>query len=213
MVKKTEPYPATLDIDYPIKQSRWKTLLRLILALPILLILGLLTSTGSSESTEETSQYMSQSGGGIVLGLFVATALLILFRQRYPRWWFDFNLELNRFSTRVGAYILLLTDVYPSTEDAQSVHLNIAYPDAKKDLNRWLPLVKWILAFPHYVILFFLSFGVVAATLIAWVVILITGRYPQELFNFVVGVSRWGLRVGAYAFLLTTDKYPPFSLK
>jgi hypothetical protein len=213
MVKKTETYPAALDIDYPVKQSRWKTLLRLILVLPILLILGLLTATGSSESTEETSQYMSQSGGGIVLGLFVATALLILFRQRYPRWWFDFNLELNRFSTRVGAYILLLTDVYPSTEDAQSVHLNIAYPDAKKDLNRWLPLVKWILAFPHYVILFFLSFGVVAATLIAWVVILITGRYPRELFNFVVGVSRWGLRVGAYAFLLTTDKYPPFSLK
>jgi hypothetical protein len=138
---------------------------------------------------------------------------MILFRQRYPRWWFNFNLELNRFTTRVGAYLFLLTDVYPSTEDEQSVHLDLKFPDVKEDLNRWLPLVKWLLAIPHYFVLFVLVLAAFVATIIAWFAILLTGTYPKSLFEFVVSVGRWGLRVSAYAFLLTTDIYPPFSLK
>ena len=143
----------------------------------------------------------------------VAKVLMILFRQRYPRWWFDFALELNRFSARVGAYLLLLTDQYPSTVEKQAVHLDITYPDVKADLSRGMPLIKWLLALPHYIVLFVLMIGVVVVTIIAWFAILFTGRYPKSLFDFVVGVSRWNLRVGAYATLLVTDKYPPFSLK
>jgi hypothetical protein len=138
--------------------------------------------------------------------------LMIVFRQKYPRWWFDFALELSRFSSRVGAYLTLLTDRYPSTDETQSVHLEIDYPDAKTGLNRWLPLVKWLLAIPHFVILVFLIAGVLVVTVIAWFAILFTGRYPRTLFDYVVGVGRWALRVNAYAFLLVTDEYPPFSL-
>ena len=138
---------------------------------------------------------------------------MILFRQRYPRWWFDFSRELTRFSYRVGSYLLLLTDQYPSTVEEQSVHLEIDYPDVQTDLNQWMPLVKWLLAIPHYIVLAFLMIGVIFAVIIAWFAILFTGEYPRGLFDFVVGVGRWGLRVSAYAFLLVTDRYPPFSLR
>lgn len=213
MALKPKAYPASLSIDYPGKLNRWTTLFRIILAVPIVAVLALLASTGSGEYMNEAGRDISHSGGGIVVGLFAATALMILFRQRYPRWWFDFNLELNRFSTRVWAYLFLLTDRYPSTVESQSVHLDVKYPDAKKDLNRWLPLVKWLLAIPHYIVLIVLIIGAVVATIIAWFAILFTGRYPKSLFDYVVGVGRWDLRVTAYAILLTTDQYPPFSLK
>jgi hypothetical protein len=160
----------------------------------------------------ETGEQVTTSGGGIVGGLFAATLLMILFRQRYPRWWFDFARELTRFEARIGAYLALLTDQYPSTVDEQAVHLEIDYPDAERDLNRWLPLVKWLLAIPHYIVLFFLALGALIVVIIAWFAILFTGRYPRALFDYVVGVGRWSLRVQAYAFLLVTDRYPPFSL-
>lgn len=184
-------YPARLEIDYPDKLDRFTTFFRLIWVIPILTILALVTATQ----------------------IWIATALLIVFRMRYPRWWFDFVLELTRFGTRVGAYLLLLTDKYPSTEDTQSVHLEVDYPDVEQDLNRWLPLVKWLLAIPHYIVLAVLAVGVVVVWIIAWFAILFTGRYPRGLFDYVVGVARWGLRVDAYASLLVTDKYPPFGLK
>jgi hypothetical protein len=197
-----KPYPARLNVDYPKKLDRLTTFFRIIWSIPILAILVIVSGElGSNEA------------GGITAGLFLATALTILFRQKYPRWWFDFALELNRFSYRIGAYILLLTDRYPSTEDKQGVHLNIDYPNVKQDLNRWLPLVKWLLATPHYIALIALSVIALGATIIAWFAILFTGRYPRSLFDFVVGVGRWSVRVSAYAFLLTTDEYPPFSLK
>ena len=145
-------------------------------------------------------------------GLAVATALMILIRQRYPRWWFDFARELARFGARVGAYLLLLTDQYPSTVDEQSVHLEIDYPNVE-DLNRWLPLVKWLLAIPHFIALAVLAIMALFAVMVAWFVILFTSRYPRGLFDFVVGVGRWALRVQAYAFLLVTDRYPPFSTR
>jgi hypothetical protein len=149
----------------------------------------------------------------VASGLFGATLLMILFRRRYPRWWFDFNLELTRFVARVGAYMVLLTDTYPSTVEHQDVALDIDYPDVEHDLMRGLPLVKWFLAIPHYIVLFFLAIGAFFVVIVAWFAILFTGRYPRGLFDYVVGVGRWGVRVNAYSFLLTTDRYPPFSLR
>jgi hypothetical protein len=162
---------------------------------------------------DQSGQVVTTTSGGIAAGLFLATLLMILFRQRYPRWWFDFALELARFSTRIGAYLALLTDQYPSTVEEQDVHLDLDYPDAERDLNRWLPLVKWLFAIPHYLVLIVLTVGALFAVVFAWFAILVTGRYPRGSFDFVVGVGRWGLRVQAYAFLLLTDRYPPFSLR
>ena len=218
MITQSEPYPARLDIDYPESLDRFSTFFRLVWIIPIIIILSLLSATSSSTATvvTETGEKVAEvtrSGGGIVAGLFVATVLMIVFREKYPRWWFDFARELTRFETRVGAYLALLTDQYPSTDDEQSVHLEIDYPDAEQDLNRWLPLVKWLLAIPHYIVLAVLVVVAIFAIFIAWFAVLFTGRYPRALFDYVVGVGRWGLRVQAYSTLLVTDRYPPFSLR
>jgi hypothetical protein len=213
MAEKDETYPVKFEIEYPVKLDRVSSFFRLLWGIPIVVILTLLTSSGSATFMHEGESAARSGGGSIAAGIGVATALMILFQQRYPRWWFDFVLELNRFSTRVGAYMLLLTDRYPSTVDHQSVQLDLVYPDVQRDLNRWLPLVKWLLAIPHYVVLVFLIIGVAFATIVAWFSILFTGSYPRGLFDYVVGVARWCTRVSAYAFLLTTDKYPPFSLE
>ncbi|MBT8248882.1 MAG: DUF4389 domain-containing protein [Acidimicrobiia bacterium] len=218
MEPQSGPYPARLDVDYPQKLDRFTTLVRIIWAIPILVVLSLISASATDtvktvSDTGETLSQVTTSGAGISGGLFVATMLMIVIRQRYPRWWFDFARELTRFSARVGAYLALLTDRYPSTEDEQGVHLEIDYPDAQRDLNQWLPLVKWFLAIPHYIVLIFLAVGALIAIVIAWFAILITGTYPRSLFDYVVGVGRWGLRVQAYAFLLITDRYPPFSLQ
>lgn len=212
-------YPARLVIDYPEQRDKLTVFFRLIWIIPVAILLGLITGSGQTVTNTvtvneagEVISRASRSAGGLAGGLAAATALLIVFRQRYPRWWFDFARELTRFSSRVGAYLCLLTDQYPSTVEEQSVHLEIDYPDAQHDLNQWLPLFKWLLAIPHYIVLFFLSIAVFFITIFAWFAILITGQYPKGLFDFVVGVGRWGLRVSAYAFLLVTDRYPPFSL-
>ncbi len=184
------------------------TLFRVVLIIPIAIIYGVLTAGVTRTVYHEGAQTVSTTSGGIAAGLFTATLLMILFRQRYPRWWFDFALELARFGARVGAYFALLTDQYPSTVEQQSVHLDLDYPDAERDLNRWLPLVKWFLAIPHFFVLIFLTAGAFFVVVFAWFAILFTGRYPRGLFDYVVGVGRWWLRVEAYAFLLVTDRYP-----
>jgi len=218
--KKSNEYAARLDVDYPEKLDRLTTFFRVILIIPIAIILALLSGAGRNitntvylDAAGEVVQQTQQSTGGLAFGLAAATALMIIFRQRYPRWWFDFARELTRFGARVGAYALLLTDAYPSTVEEQSVHLDIDYPDAESDLNRWYPLVKWFLAIPHYIVLAFLVTVAVLAVIVAWFAILFTGAYPRGIFDFVVGVGRWNLRVSAYAFLLVTDRYPPFSLQ
>jgi len=213
MMTPLAPYAARLNVDYPEKLDRVTTLLRVIWIIPIAVILSLISGTGNETVVRETGErVMRSTGGGVSGGLFVATALMIVFRMRYPRWWFDFARELTRFGARVGAYFTLLTDRYPSTVEEQSVHLEVDYPDVARDLNRWLPLVKWLLAIPHYIVLLFLWLAAIVVVIVAWFVILITGRYPRSLFDFVVGVGRWSLRVGAYSFLLVTDRYPPFTL-
>ena len=213
-------YAARLEIDYPEKLDRFTTFFRLIWIIPIAIILGLISGAGETVTNTvilneagEVIRTTRETLGGLASGLAAATALMIIFRQRYPRWWFDFSRELTRFEARVGAYAALLTDRYPSTVEEQSVHLEIDYPDVEQDLNRWLPLVKWLLAIPHYIVLIVLGLVAVVAIVIAWLAILFTGRYPRPLFNYVVGVGRWSLRVQAYAFLLVTDRYPPFSLR
>ena len=212
MTTASTPYAASLTVDYPDRLDRLSTFLRALWAVPIFIVLSLLTATGNETIVTETGETIASSGGGILAGLSVATALMIAIRVRYPRWWFDFARELTRFSGRVMAYLGLLTDRYPSTVEEQSVHLEIAYPDVEQGLNRWLPLVKWLLAIPHYLVLIVLWIGAVLAVVAAWFAILITGRYPRPLFDYVVGVGRWTLRVSAYAFLLVTDRYPPFRL-
>jgi hypothetical protein len=210
MAESKKPYPATLSVDYPDRElNRLTSFFRLIAVIPIAIIL-FLVSGAVWESGDDRKWVVSLSAGGI---LFLATMLMLVFRQKYPRWWFDWNIALTKFGTRVGAYLALLRDEYPSTDEDQAVHVEIPYPDAKKDLNQWLPLVKWLLAIPHYIILFFLGIAAFFAVIVAWFAILFTGRYPKWLFDFVVGVMRWSLRVSAYAALLTTDEYPPFTLE
>jgi hypothetical protein len=199
-------FPATLEIDYPDRElNRLTTFFRLVTVIPVAIIVALV----SGPTVRATSGKYLFGSGGIV---FLATVLMLLFRQKYPRWWFDWNLGLTRLSTRVSAYLALLRDEYPATDDEQAVHIAIPYPHATRDLNRWMPLVKWFLAVPHYIVLCFLGIAACVCVIIAWFAILFTGRYPRSLFDFVVGVLRWSLRVTAYAFLLTTDRYPPFSV-
>ena len=208
------PYPARLTIDYPEQLNRVTTAFRIILIIPIAIVIGILTGSGTNTVQNADGDWVTTSGTSITGALFLATLLMILFRKRYPKWWFDFALELSRFAARVSAYFTLVTDTYPSTVEAQNVHLDIDYPgDTENDLNRWLPLVKWFLAIPHFIILLFLGIGAFFAVVIAWFAILFTGRYPRGLFDYVVGVGRWSLRVYAYAFLLVTDRYPPFELR
>jgi len=209
MAETSSAYPVSLSIDYPDRNlNRLTTFFRIFTAIPIVIIIGLLSSAefGWEGGGEWVYRY---AAAGLV---FLPIVLMLLFRQKYPKWWFDWNVALTKFSARVAAYIDLLTDEYPSTDEEQVVHIDIPYPDAKNELNRWLPLVKWLLAIPHYIILWFLWIAAIVCVVIAWFAILFTGRYPRGLFDFVVGVYRWSLRVAAYAFLLTTDYYPPFRL-
>jgi len=202
-------YPASLSIDYPDRNlDKLTTFFRIFTTIPIWIVLALLV--GSAFAWEK-DPWMFQGYG---MGLFVVlpTVLMILFRQKYPRWWFDWNLAVARFATRVLSYLALLSDEYPSTDEEQAVHIDIPYPNARDDLNRWLPLVKWFLAIPHYIVLWFLGIAAIVVVIVSWFAILFTGRYPKDLFDFVVGVFRWYWRVLAYAFLLTTDRYPPFRL-
>jgi hypothetical protein len=200
-------YPVQFDVDYPDRPlNRLTTFFRLIVVIPIAIVLGMVS--GQVTPMGEGRVVVITAGGV----LFLPVLLLILFRRKYPRWWFDWNLELLRFSNRVGAYLALLRDEYPSTDERQAVHLDVRYPDAERELNRWLPLVKWLLAIPHFICLFFLGIASVVVIIISWFAILFTGRYPRALFDFVVGVMRWQNRVAGYAVLLVTDTYPPFRL-
>ena len=206
-------YPVRLSIDYPDRAlNRLTSALRIFTVIPIAIVIGSISGYSAQWGARGGSGATTIAIGGTGL-LFLPPLLMIVFRQKYPRWWFDWNPHLLRFANRVGVYLALMDDRYPSTDEEQAVQLAFAYPDAAQDLNRWLPLVKWLLAIPHYVALFFLYIGAIVVVIGAWFAILFTGRYPRSPFDFIEGVIRWYNRVGAYAFLLTTDRYPPFSLQ
>jgi hypothetical protein len=186
-------YPATLTVDYPDRDlDRVSTGFRVFTVIPILIVL------------------ISLARAGI---LFLSVLLMLVFRRKYPRWWYDWNLEWTRFTSRVAAYLLLMDDRYPSTDAEQAVHIEFPYPDAERDVSQFMPLVKWLLAIPHLIVLFFLTIGAIFAAIFAWFAIVFTGRYPRGFFDYVEGVMRWHLRVQAYAFILVTDQYPPFRLR
>jgi hypothetical protein len=204
-----DAHPVGFDVDYPDRAlNRLTTAFRIFTVIPIAIVLAAITGYQTGYGGEEAGT-VAVGGAGL---LFIPPLLMLLFREKYPRWWFDWNQELLRFISRVWAYVALLDDRYPSTDDHQSVRLEYAYPDAQADLNRWLPLVKWLLAIPHYIVLILLYIGALFAVIAAWFAILFTGRYPRGLFDFVVGVGRWHTRVVGYAFVLVTDRYPPFQL-
>jgi hypothetical protein len=198
-------YPVQFSVDYPDRPlNRLTTGFRIFTAIPILIVAATISGGNWGYGAAATA-------GGTGGLLFLPPLLMVLFRRKYPRWWFDWNLELQRFSNRITVYLALMDDRYPSTDEGQSVRLDFPYPDAARDLNRWLPLVKWFLAIPHYIVLVVLWLLAFFCVVIAWFAVLFTGRYPQGLFGIVEGVLRWGNRVVAYAFLLVTDRYPPFS--
>lgn len=202
-------YPVRFDVDYPEKLDQLTTAFRILMIIPIAVVLATVAGAAAGSEIGEGAKGGGAAAGGLVI---VGPLLMILFRQKYPRWWFDWNLELLRFTARVESYFLLLTDRYPSTDEHQAVHLEIDYPDVERDLNRGLPLVKWLLAIPHFIVLIVLWLVSLVVVFIAWFAILFTGRYPKALFDFVVGVMRWTFRTVAYAVILTTDRYPPFQL-
>ena len=203
-------YPVNLSVEYPDRPlDRLTTAFRIFVAIPIMIVLGTVSGSTWSFYSSTGTVYVAGTGGLLFLG----PLLMILFRQKYPRWWFDWNLELQRFTNRVLVYVLLMDDRYPSTDQGQGLRLDYVYPDVPRELNRFLPLVKWLLVIPHFIVLAFLWIAVFFVVIVAWFAILFTGRYPRGIFDFVEGVVRWGQRVVAYAFTLVTDRYPPFSLQ
>jgi hypothetical protein len=207
----THDYPLTFSVDYPDRDlDRLSTALRIIWIIPIVIVAA--TLEGGGFVSDAGASGVHYVGGGLGV-LFIPVLLMLLFRKKYPRWWYDWNLQLSRFSSRIAVYFALMDDRYPSTDEEQSVHLDFAYPDAEHNLNQGLPLVKWLLAIPHYLVLIVLTIGALFAAIFAWFAILFTGRYPRSLFDYIEGVFRWHNRVAAYAILLITDRYPPFSLE
>src|SRR6476620_5935306 len=204
-------YPVSFSVAYPDRElNRMTTFFRIFAAIPILIVVAAVDGGGSyTTHVGHETQNLALGAGGV---LVFAPLLMIVFREKYPRWWFDWNQQLMRFSARVGVYLTLMDDTYPSTDEEQSVRLDFDYPDVRENLNRWMPLIKWLLAIPHFIVLFFLSIAAFVCVVIAWFAILFTGRYPRGLFDFVEGVFRLGTRVIAYAFVMVTDEYPPFSL-
>jgi Domain of unknown function (DUF4389) len=204
-------HPVQFSVEYPDRDlNRLTTFFRVFTAIPIVIVFAGVSGgyAGTSGIAADGTGIAISTGGLLVL----PPLLMILFRRKYPRWWFDWNLELMRFSSRLAIYLSLMDDRYPSTDERQSVVLDFPYPDAQRELRRGLPLVKWLLAIPHYVVLFFLYVGSLFVVIAAWFAILFTGRFPRGLFDYLVGVERWTNRVIGYAFVLVTDRYPPFTL-
>jgi hypothetical protein len=185
-------YPVRFDVQYPEQLSRWLIFVKWILAIPHFLILYALNAV---------------AGICVLIGFFA-----ILFTRQFPRGLWDFVVNTRRWNENNSAYIALMRDEYPPFSWEPGVYpvtLEVDYPE---EMNRWLPLVKWLLAIPHLIVLSVLYIAAIVVIIIAWFAILFTGQFPRGMFDFVVGVMRWNNRVYAYFYLLR-DEYPPFSLK
>jgi hypothetical protein len=208
-----DQYPVNFSVDYPDRDlDRLTTFFRIFMVIPIAIVLATVTGYTTAYRYDWTGYegtYVTIGGIGM---LFIPLVLMLLFRRKYPRWWFDWNRELLRFVNRVNVYLVLMDDRYPSTDEHQSVHVDLEYPDAERELHRALPLVKWLLVIPHLIVLFFIDIAAFVCVIVVWFAILFTGRYPRGLFDFIEGVIRWHVRVACYAVLLVTDRYPPFRL-
>ena len=200
MAQQGSAYPVQFSVDYPDRDlDRFSTFFRLLFIIPIVIVVSLLAGAAGWQ------------GAGVAAGvLFLPVLLMVLFREKYPRWWFDWNYEVLKFQYRILAYLFLMSDQYPSTDEEQNVHVTLPYPDVATDLNRYMPLVKWLLGIPHYIVLIVLGIAAIVVAIYAWFAILFTGRYPRGAFDFIEGVMRWELRVVAYVLVLVTDDYPPF---
>jgi hypothetical protein len=193
-------YPLTFSVDYPDRSlNRISTALRIFTIIPIAILAA--TVEGGRFGANVGGAGARYAGGGIG-ALFIPVLLTLVFRKKYPRWWYDWNLQLARFTNRIAVYLALMDDHYPSTDEQQAVHLAFPYPDAERDLSRGLPLVKWLLAIPHYIALIFLTIGALLAAIFAWFAIVLTGRYPRSVFEYIEGVIRWhnprrGLRLSS----------------
>lgn len=186
-------YPIRFDVEYPERLSRWKIFVKWLLAIPHLIIIYLL---------------------GIVLNVMVLIAFFaILFTKKWPRGMFDFAVQIQRWTWNVYAYVLLLRDEYPPFSGDSGEYPLTYEVEYREDLSRWMIFVKWLLAIPHFIVLSVLVIAAAVVGVIAFFAILFTGRYPRGMFDFVVGTMRWYQRAYGYAFLLFTDRYPPFSLR
>jgi hypothetical protein len=204
-------YPTNFAVDYPERTlHRGSTAARLVLAIPIILLLALVQQVEIRVGWQAIALSLVGSLSGIGAVTFPVLVMLVL-RRKYPHWWFEWNVELFRFINRVIVYLVLMTDQYPSTDEAQSVRLHFPDPQGQ-GLSRGLPLVKWLLAVPHYAVLVAFLVSLPFVLIVAWVSIIATGRYPRRLFSYVEGILRWGNRVIGYAFIFVTDDYPPFRL-
>jgi len=184
-------YPVTFNVEYPERLSRWLIFVKWLLAIPHFLILGVF-------------------GYLVQLTTFISW-FAILFTARYPRSLFGLAVMYFRWNARVTAYVALLRDEYPpfgGSSPEYPVRFDVEYPEK---LSRLLIFVKWLLAIPHILILGLLGILGIVVYVIGWFAILFTGRFPRSLFDFLVGIGRWSLRVNAYYWLMR-DEYPPFSL-
>ena len=189
----------TVQLD---NRDRMSVALRIFLVVPIAIFVSAFTAwSGSSEA----STFLS----GL---LFLPVLLALVFRGIYPSYVLDFNRALLALSTRVTAYIFLLNDKYPSIEDSADVKITFPEIAGGAKLNRYLPLVKWLLALPLYIVGFVYTIYGLAVLIFTWFTILFTGKMPAFSGGVLLGVTQFWNRVYGYAFLLVTDEYPSFSL-
>jgi hypothetical protein len=187
-------YPARFDVEYPERLSRWKIFVKWLFAIPHFIIVYLLQIVGA-------------------LMVFVAF-FSILFTKRWPLMMFEFMVQIQRWTENVTVYALTLQrDEYPPFSGEAGEYAVLFEIDNDESLSRWKIFVKWLLVIPHLIVLAFLAIAASVAVFIGFFAILFTARFPRGLFDFVVGVLRWTIRVNAYAGWLMTDRYPPFSLK
>ena len=186
-----------VDLDNRDKNT---ALFRVFLAVPVLIFLG------------SFSEFADNLPGVIGGFLILPVVLSLLVRNVYPSYVLAFNKALLELSNRINAYLLLLTDEYPSIEANQKVRLIYPEIEGGKKLSPWMPLVKWFLAIPLFLLGLIYAIYALALTLVAWVTVISKGHYPEDKAEEVIKIIAYWNRLYGYALLLVTDEYPSFSL-